>query len=123
MKKIDRRDLVKTVEDLKNSGFDYLEKITAVDYKTYLEVDYFLLDMDNRKEEMLKVSLEVNDAWIPTIAHIFKSANWHEREVSEMFGINIGDYPAPRLLIEKWDGVDPPLRKSFTWNAQYKSLD
>lgn len=123
MQKIRRDILLETLENLKNSGFDYLEKITAVDYIDHLEVDYMLLNIDNRKEELLKVDLDNNDAWVPTIMHIFSGADWHEREMFEMFGINVVGREIKRLLIEKWDGVDPPLRKSFKWNQHYKSAD
>jgi NADH:ubiquinone oxidoreductase subunit C len=38
-----------------------------------------------------------------------------------MFGIEIRGRDAKRLLLEKWDGKEFPLRKSFRWNADYKS--
>lgn len=123
MKKISRDALLATLEGLKNDGFDYLEKITAVDYVDHLEVDYMLLDLGSGREEMLKVDLDNGDAWVPTVMHIFSGANWHEREMFEMFGINVVGRKIERLLIEKWDGVDPPLRKNFKWNQPYKSAD
>ena len=46
---------------------------------------------------------------------VYKAADWHERELSEMFGIEIKGRKVKRLLLEKWNGVDAPLRKSFAW--------
>ena len=123
MQKIKREDLLATLEGLKGTGFDYLEKITAVDYVDHLEVDYILLDVEKRRDEFLKVDIDINDAWVPTITHIFGGADWYEREMFEMFGINVVGRKIGRILIEKWDGVDPPLRKSFKWNQPYKSED
>ncbi len=123
MQRIDRSKLLDIVGQLKNDGFDYLLKITAVDYKDHLEVDYILMNIDENRDEFLKVDLKNDDAWVPSINNIFMAADWHEREMSEMFGIRIVGREARRLLIEKWDGADPPLRKSFEWNKPYKSLD
>ena len=46
---------------------------------------------------------------------VYKAADWYEREMSEMFGIKIKGRRVKRLLLEKWNGSDFPLRKSFVW--------
>ncbi len=107
---------------MKAKGFDYLKKITAVDYNTYLEVVYILYDLSTRKEEIVKVKLDTQNPEIDTIIHIFKAADWYEREMAEMFGIRIKGRDAPRLLLEEWNGVDPPLRKTFIWGKDYKKI-
>ncbi len=105
---------------MKANGFDYLKKITAVDYNTYLEVVYIVYNLSMRKEEVVKVKLDVQNPEINTVMHIFKAADWYERELSEMFGIKIIGRDAPRLLLEEWNGIDPPLRKSFVWGKDYR---
>lgn len=121
--KAERDSLVETVSKMKSEGFSYLVKITAVDYVDHIDSIYILRNIDSRKDEILEVTLLPSDLLVPTIMGIHESADWYEREMSEMFGIEIRGRKAPRLLLEKWDGVDPPLRKSFTWYAPYKTKD
>ena len=115
--------LVATVSRMKSEGFDYLVKATAVDYADHVDVLYILRNTDASKDEILEVMLDPKDLRIHTIINIHKSADWYEREMSEMFGIEILGRNAPRLLLEKWDGVDPPLRKVFAWDATYKTKE
>ena len=104
-------------------GFDYLKKITAVDYKDYLEVVYILYNTALRTEEVVKVKLPTKDPDVDTVMGLYKAADWYEREMSEMFGIKINGRQAPRLLLEEWNGAQPPLLKSFEWGKDYQKLE
>ncbi len=121
--KIDRDALAVTVSGMKSEGFDYLVKITAVDYIDHIDVIYIIRNTDAPRDEILEVSLSPQDLWVPTVMNMHKSADWYERELSEMFGIEIRGRNAPRLLLEKWDGIDPPLRKGFAWDAPYRTKE
>lgn len=117
---------MKTLEDLKKRHFDYLKKITAVDYIQYMEVVYMLYNIQERKEEIVKLKLVVDQKIplsIPTVMHIYKAADWYERELQEMFGIMIEGRDAKRLLLDEWNGVGYPLRKSFEWGKDYERQD
>ena len=106
---------------MKEKGYDYLKKITAVDYSDRIEVVYILYNTQSKAEETVIVKLPQQDPEIRTIIHVYKAADWYERELSEMFGIRISGRRARRLLLEKWNGTEAPLRKSFTWgNPDYK---
>ncbi len=108
---------------MKTNGYDYLKKITAVDYVDHLEVVYMIYDMANQKDEIIMVRLPPNDPKIDSVMKIYKAADWYERELFEMFGIKISGRKTRRLLLEKWNGIDPPLRKNFVWgNPNYKRL-
>ncbi len=121
--KIEREALLEKLEELKSGGFAYLTKITAVDYVEYLEVVYFLEDMERYKNEVVKVDVLPGDAWVPTVMELYGAADWYEREMAEMFGIEIRGRKTKRLLLEKWDGKQPPLRKEFAWGKKYESYD
>ncbi|MFI5412673.1 MAG: NADH-quinone oxidoreductase subunit C [Candidatus Micrarchaeales archaeon] len=108
---------------MKAQGFDYLKKITAVDYISYLEVVYLLYNLTTKNEEIVKVKIDVKDPEIDSVMGIYKAADWYERELSEMFGIKIKGRNAKRLLLEEWNGVDAPLRKSFIWGKDYKKMN
>lgn len=118
--KVEPERITESVAELKAKGFDYLVKITAVDYKDHLEVLYFLRDMENNKDEIVTVELAKGEA-VHSIERVFKGADWYERELSEMFGIGIEGRDAKRLLLEKWDGKGAPLLKEFVWGAEYES--
>jgi NADH-quinone oxidoreductase subunit C len=119
--KVERDNLVEHVQEMKKGGFDYLVKITAVDYSDHLEAIYILRNLKERKDEVLEVPIPNKDPWIQTIIHVYKAADWYEREMFEMFGIEVKGRQVRRLLLEKWDGIDPPLRKSFVWDAPYRT--
>lgn len=107
---------------MKKAGFDYLVKITAVDYVDHVDVIYFLRKLEKATDDTLEVEMAPGDLWVPTITPEHTSADWYERELSEMFGIEIKGRRAKRLLLEKWDGKASPLRKNFTWGEPYESM-
>ena len=118
--KINKEELIEKLRELSSKGYNYLVKITAVDYIDHLEVIYFIRNMQNKKEENVRLDLK-NGESLPTILEIYKAADYYERELSEMFGIAIEGREVKRLLLEKWDGLEAPLRKSFQWGSEYKS--
>ncbi len=118
--KIERDALIGKLTEMKSGGYAYLVKITAVDYGKTLQALYFVRDLDRNLDETVMVELQEDDAWVPTVIGIFRAADWYERELYEMFGIRIHGRRIRRLLLEKWDGTEFPLRKSFAWNSDYK---
>ncbi len=118
---IDRKGLLSKLEALKGTGFDYLVKITVVDYGKNMQAVYFVRDIAKNRDETLEVNLDYKDPWLPTAIDIYPAADWYERELMEMFGIEIKGRITKRLLLEKWDGIDPPFRKSFEWNKEYRT--
>ncbi len=108
---------------MKTKGFDYLKKITAVDYVDHLVVVYIIYNTKTKEEEIVTARLDdVKNLWVDTVVHLWNGANWYEREMSEMFGIKIKGRDAPRLLLEEWNGIDYPLRKSFMWGKDYRKM-
>ncbi|MGC8676303.1 MAG: NADH-quinone oxidoreductase subunit C [Candidatus Micrarchaeia archaeon] len=121
--KIEKDKLIETLEKLKSSGYKYLLKITAVDNISALTVLYFLRDLQANKDETVELDLDPGSAAVPSIVHIFPAADWYERELYEMFGIEITGRNVGRLLLEKWNGKDAPLRKSFEWGKPYEKAE
>jgi NADH:ubiquinone oxidoreductase subunit C len=106
-----------TIELLRNDtslSFDYLFCLTCIDFKTHLMMVYHLTSTDHRQPVVVKVQLDRNKPEIETVSYIWKTAEFHEREVYEMFGVNFFNHPDLRLLIlpEGWEGRNP-LRKDF----------
>jgi len=98
-------------------AFSLLSVLTAVDYwpqeNPRFHVIYQLTSLTQNLSLQLRVPVNANQLKIPTATGVFEVANWREREVYDMFGIEFEGHPDPRriLMAEDWDGH--PLRKDF----------
>ncbi len=114
--------------------FSLLSVLSAIDYwpqdKPRYEVVYGLTSLTQKLVIQLRVPLNDADPRLPTVTGIFQTANWRERELFDMFGIQIDGHPDLRRLLmpEDWEGH--PLRRDyplgyeepqFTFN--YKEID
>ena len=93
-------------------NFDYLFCLTCIDWKTHLTMVYHLDSTQFRHNIVLKSKLDINNPAIDTVSDLWKTANFHEREVYEMFGVNFINHPDLRLLIlpDGWEGKRPMLK-------------
>lgn len=93
--------------------FDYLFCLTCVDWKTHLTMVYHLTSTRYRHNIVVKVKLDRTAPQIETVCRIWKTAEFHEREVFELFGVNFLNHPDLRKLIlpDDWEGY--PLRKDY----------
>jgi NADH-quinone oxidoreductase subunit C len=106
----------KTVaQSLRQSAFvfDYLFCLTCIDWKTHLTMVYHLSSTVYRHSIVVKANLDRNTPEIETIADIWRTAEFHEREVFELFGVNFLHHPDLRRLILTDDFEGYPLRKDF----------
>jgi NADH-quinone oxidoreductase subunit C len=94
--------------------FDYLFCLTCVDWKTHLTLVYHLESTQYRHTIVVKSKLDRTQPEIETVSLIWRTAEFHEREVYELFGVNFLHHPDLRLLIlpDGWEGKFP-LRKDF----------
>ncbi len=104
--------------------FTSLEAISGVDYETYFEVVYHL-DRWDGDATVIQVHVKIEDREnpiIPSITYIWGSANWHERELFDLFGIKVENHPnLKRLLLpEEWDEYEHkhiselhPMRRDY----------
>lgn len=94
--------------------FDYLFCVTCIDWKTHLSMVYHLSSTRHRSSIVVKANLDRDQPVIDTVSDIWKTANFHEREAYEMFGVHFHNHPDLRLLIlpDGWEGRNP-MRKDF----------
>jgi NADH:ubiquinone oxidoreductase subunit C len=95
-------------------SFDYIFCLTCIDWKTHLTIVYHLESTQHRHQLVVKVQLDRNKPETESVSAVWRTAEFHEREVYEMFGVNFRNHPDLRLLIlpDGWEGRNP-LRKDF----------
>ena len=110
--------LFETLVLLKNTetlNFSQLTDLTAVDYPDRIqrfELVYQLLSIENNKR--VRIICPIDDGQIvPSITSIYKSAEWPEREVWDMYGLFFSDHPDLRRLLTDYGFEGHPLRKDF----------
>jgi NADH-quinone oxidoreductase subunit C len=100
---------------MKDAGFDYLLFVTAVDYpaEKRIEMVYLLTNFRDGRSIALLADLDRNRPSIESVSDVWDAADWHEREVFDMFGVQFSGHPDLRriLLDDTWDGF--PLRKDY----------
>ncbi len=97
-------------------GYSFLSDISAVDrfpIEPRFEVNYHLLSIDHRSRLRLKVKLSGSDPVLHSVTPVWPTANWHERENFDLFGIEFEGHPDLRriLMPDEWEGH--PLRKDY----------
>ena len=94
-------------------NFDYLFCLTCIDWKTDFTMVYHLSSTEHRHTIVLKAKLDRNDPHIDTVSDIWRTADFHEREVFDLFGVRFSGHPDLRRLIMPDDWVGWPLRKDY----------
>ena len=109
-------DVLRTLRDREDLAFTLLAELTATDFwptEPRFEVVYILVSFAHRARLRVKVRLHGNDAQVATVSGMWAAANWLEREIWDLFGIEFTGHPDPRRLLmpEDWQGY--PLRKDY----------
>lgn len=98
-------------------SFELLSSQTAIDYwpqvSPRFHVIYQLTSMANRAWVQLRVPLDGSHPSLPTATGLYGVANWRERELMDMFGIQFEGHPDPRRILMPEDTEGHPLRKDF----------
>jgi NADH-quinone oxidoreductase subunit C len=94
-------------------NFDYLFCLTCIDWKTHLTVVYHLSSTTHRHTIVIKAKTDRTNARIDTVSDIWRTAEFLEREVFELFGVHFINHPDLRKLILTDDFEGYPLRKDF----------
>src|SRR5665213_1673654 len=100
----------------KEMGFDYLVDISSVDNygnDPRWTIVYHLRSLKNANEIVLKTDVSEERSKLPSVIEVWRTANWHEREIYDMMGIHFRGHPDLRRIL-MWEGYPHfPLRKDF----------
>ena len=107
----------KTVEDYKKDGYEMMIDLTAVDWyrkkEPRFEVIVNLLSVSKNSRLIINVAIPDEDLKIPSICEIYPGANFYEREVFDMFGIEFENHPELTRILMPDDWTGNPLRKDY----------
>ena len=109
---VDVATVLKTNQKLK---FKQLIDITAVDYPSNekrFKIVYFLLSHEFNQRIIISSFINDNEQ-VETLTNIFPSANWMEREVFDMYGVEFKNHPDLRRILTDYGFEGHPLRKDF----------
>lgn len=115
------------------TGVDYLEpdakRAKKFPYKPHIEVVYHLLSISIKHKVTIKVKLPrwKNDEEgslpdVPSVAHVWKIADWHEREAFDLVGINFTGHPNLLRILCPDDWVGHGLRKDYEFPLEYHGV-
>jgi len=115
---IDEKNILDVILFLKTNSetkFKQLIDITAVDYPENdrrFKLVYLLLSHESNQRIIIDYNIKENEV-VSSLVSIFPSANWMEREVFDMYGIEFKDHPDLRRILTDYGFEGHPLRKDF----------
>ncbi|MCB1218391.1 NADH-quinone oxidoreductase subunit C [bacterium] len=122
----DIRSVLLTLRDSEETQLNLMSSMTAVDYapqepRFELVYEMYSVDLHDRVRVRCRLDDTGSESELPRVdsmANDFAAANWHEREVYDLFGINFVGHPEQRriLLPEQWDGH--PLRRDYPFDGK-----
>lgn len=115
VRKISADELLEECQKLR-ADYDYLPFITAVDYpdKNIIEMVYYLQSTATNNVLILKVELPRAKAEVKSVVSVWPAADWHEREVFDLFGVKFIGHPDLRRILLTPDWVGHPLLKDYS---------
>lgn len=106
-------------------GFDYLVDITSIDNygdDPRFAVVYHLYGYGHRSHLRLKTEVSEEKSELPTVSTVWRTADWHEREIYDMMGIRFRGHPDLRRIL-MWEGYPYfPLRKDFPLSGKTSDM-
>ncbi len=106
-------DVCRSLRDDERFGAKMLLCLSAVDYLETLQVVYILQSLHPERTLVVKTDAPRDDPVLPSVASVWRAADWYEREAHDLFGVSFDGHPdlSPLLLYDEFEGH--PGRKDF----------
>jgi NADH-quinone oxidoreductase subunit C len=126
--------LLKFLRDEFTLEFNFLQVISATDFvaspateetkeiKPRCEILYVVYSLPLRKYLNVKVVLPRENPQIESVSHLFRCANWYERECYDMIGIFFKNHPHLERILLPPDWVGHPLRRDYVFPEEYNGM-
>ncbi len=105
------------IRDDESLRFELASSISGVDYGEQvarrLHVVYEMTSMTYRRHIRLEVAVDIDDAHVPSAVAVYPTADWQEREIWDMFGINFSGHPGLTRILMPDDWLGHPQRKDY----------
>ncbi|OMF37346.1 NADH dehydrogenase [Paenibacillus sp. FSL H8-0548] len=111
------REAAKLLKEHEQLQFNYLRNVSGVDYETHIEVVYHMISLGTKREVGIKIKTEREASAVYSATPVWATANWNEREIYDLLGVDFPGHPDMRRIMMPDDWVGHPLRKD------YESLD
>jgi NADH-quinone oxidoreductase subunit C len=119
---VSKENFLSFMKEKKEQGFDHLSLVTAVDRRDSTDLVYHLHSVE--RNEYLVVKVNTKDNMMPSVANIWASANWDEREQYDLMGIKFQGHPNLKRMFLPENWVGHPLRKDYDLSkVQYINRD
>lgn len=106
-------ECARVLRDHPELQLNYLRNMAGVDMETHMEVVYHLISLDKKINYSVKVKTDRERPSVPSVTALWKTADWNEREIYDLLGIEFPGHPNLRriLMPDDWEGY--PLRKDY----------
>jgi NADH-quinone oxidoreductase subunit C len=117
------KDIAIALHDDPATQFDYMMCLSGVDYNNgMLGIVYHLFSMAHKHKIVLKAICTKENPHVQSVASVWGTANWHEREVFDMYGVIIDEHPDLRRILMPYDWEGHPLRKDYKVPEFYNGM-
>jgi NADH-quinone oxidoreductase subunit C len=120
------REILAWLRDDADQGYDLLADVTAVDYGggRPIQVVYQLWSIAHKRALRVKCELPLDNLVLDSVVELWKAANWLEREVYDLFGVDFTGHPdLRRILMPQNYAEGHPLRKDFPLRGRFSRAE
>lgn len=119
-------EILRWLKEDEGQQYDFLSDVTAVDYGggRPIQVVYQLWSIPKKRQLRIKAELPLRALEIDTVVPIWSTANWHEREVFDLFGVDFRGHPdLRRIMMPENYAEGHPLRKDFPLRGRFSRAE
>jgi NADH-quinone oxidoreductase subunit C len=118
-------EILTWLKDDPSQQYDMMSDVTGVDYgKGAVDVVYQMFSTAHRRALRVRCELSYDRLQIDSVVHLWRSANWLEREVYDLFGVTFKGHPDLRRILMPSDYAEGyPLRKDFPLRGRFSRAE